>query len=194
MRAAASLARTCDSMRPAISRSARSPAGWPCWSLTCCRSVHVDDQAGDAAAVALAARDLLAQPRLQVARGIPARERIGEAAAQQPRAIDEPVHARRQHGRDVREQVLAGERELRRRAAAAEAVGADELPAPPEWQHEQVRQPERRWKHAARGPRPGRRRSTARAARRAAARGPRGCPRKSRARQAPAADPSPAVR
>src|SRR5205085_2449171 len=54
---------------------------------------------------ALRARQLLAQPRVQVASVVKAGEKIGEAAAQQPRAVDRVLDAERRDEPEVRQEI-----------------------------------------------------------------------------------------
>src|SRR5438045_8099416 len=82
--------------------------------------IDVDHQAHQRMPGALRARQLLAQPRVQVASVVKAGEKIGEAAAQQPRAVDRVLDAQRRDEPEVRQEIA---RQLLRET---ERVGARE--------------------------------------------------------------------
>src|SRR5262245_62824353 len=73
--------------------------------------VDVDDRAGDRRAGALTARDLLAQPCLEVVARLPACDRVADAGAKQTRAVDQPLESRADDRADVTTQhrVVAGD-------------------------------------------------------------------------------------
>ena len=88
--------------------------------------IDVDHQAHQRMPGALRARQLLAQPRVQVASVVKAGEKIGEAAAQQPRAVDRVLDAERRDEPEVRQEIA------RQLLGEAERVGAREHQHPVE--------------------------------------------------------------
>ena len=73
--------------------------------------IDVDHQASERGRLALAARELLVQTRLQVTSVVPTREHIREPAADQPRAVHRVLEGERgDHGEvmeEIRREVLA---------------------------------------------------------------------------------------
>ena len=83
--------------------------------------IDVDHQACDRSAAALRARQFFFQALLQVAPIVPAGEEIGDAGAQQPRAVHGVFDANGRHRAQVREKIRAVMARKARCIAAAEA-------------------------------------------------------------------------
>ena len=86
--------------------------------------VEVDHDAARGLPVPRARRHLLAQPRQEVVTAVPARQRIDDARAQQPRALEQSLRARERLGSDVSHPVRTKSREGRRLAARTYGVHA----------------------------------------------------------------------
>ena len=67
--------------------------------------IQVDEQAGQARALPLRARQLLLQARIQIAAVVPAGEEVREPAAHQARAIDRVLDRERSDDAEMREEI-----------------------------------------------------------------------------------------